>query len=135
MFCVRSTEKREQTLAMPAALTVAAGAALSSPLAAQAAVTPSLKNLINSVIAGTLPGSLRASSANACPECGWSLESPPAVQGLHESGLCRQKSSVTSYHNAVSVQCTDQCFSDGADSRSRKVFDSLSWVICSRGAS
>ncbi|CAK0784742.1 hypothetical protein CVIRNUC_007946 [Coccomyxa viridis] len=47
-----SAEKREQTLAMPAALTVAAGAALSSPLAAQAAVTPSLKNLINSVIAG-----------------------------------------------------------------------------------
>ncbi len=39
---------------MPAALTVAAGAALSSPLAAQAAVTPSLKNLINSVIAGVL---------------------------------------------------------------------------------
>ena len=37
---------------MPAALTVAVGAALSSPLAAQAAVTPSLKNLINSVIAG-----------------------------------------------------------------------------------
>ena len=37
---------------MPAALTVAAGAALSSPLAAQAGVTPSLKNLINSVIAG-----------------------------------------------------------------------------------
>ena len=45
---------------MPAALTVAAGAALSSPLAAQAAVTPSLKNLINSVIAGahTRPFSL-----------------------------------------------------------------------------
>lgn len=37
---------------MPAALAVAAGAALSSPLAAQAAITPSLKNLINSVIAG-----------------------------------------------------------------------------------
>ena len=47
-----SAEKREQTLALPAALTVAAGAALSSPLAAQAGVTPSLKNLINSVIAG-----------------------------------------------------------------------------------
>ena len=61
MCCVRSAEKREQTLAMPAALTVAAGAALSSPLAAQAAVTPSLKNLINSVIAGRLPGSLYTS--------------------------------------------------------------------------
>ena len=47
-----SVEKREQSIAMPAALTVALGAALSSPLAAQAAVTPSLKNLINSVIAG-----------------------------------------------------------------------------------
>lgn len=49
-FLCRSAEK--QTLAVPAALTVAVGAALSSPLAAQAAVTPSLKNLINSVIAG-----------------------------------------------------------------------------------
>ena len=70
MCCVRSAEKREQTLAMPAALTVAAGAALSSPLAAQAAVTPSLKNLINSVIAGMLPGSLCTSSADICPDYG-----------------------------------------------------------------
>ena len=91
MCCVRSAEKREQTLAMPAALTVAAGAALSSPLAAQAAVTPSLKNLINSVIAGMLPGSLCISSANLCPGCGLSLELQPAVQGLHESGVVPQK--------------------------------------------
>ncbi|KAK9907586.1 hypothetical protein WJX75_006479 [Coccomyxa subellipsoidea] len=47
-----SASAQKQTLAVPAALTVALGAALSSPLAAQAAVTPSLKNLINSVIAG-----------------------------------------------------------------------------------
>ena len=47
-----SAERKEQTIALPAAMTVALGAALSSPLAAQAAVTPSLKNLINSVIAG-----------------------------------------------------------------------------------
>ncbi len=48
----RSAAKKEQSIALPAAMTVALGAALSSPLAAQAAVTPSLKNLINSVIAG-----------------------------------------------------------------------------------
>ncbi|KAK9825154.1 hypothetical protein WJX81_006377 [Elliptochloris bilobata] len=37
---------------LPAAVTVAMGAVLASPLAAQAGVTPSLKNLINSVVAG-----------------------------------------------------------------------------------
>lgn len=37
---------------MPAAVTTAVAAALASPLAAHAEVTPSLKNLLNSVIAG-----------------------------------------------------------------------------------
>ncbi len=37
---------------LPAAVTVAMGAVLASPLAAQAGVTPSLKNLINSLVAG-----------------------------------------------------------------------------------
>lgn len=47
-----SSEERKQVIELPAALTVAIGTAMASPLAAQAGVTPSLKNLINSVIAG-----------------------------------------------------------------------------------
>ena len=60
---------------MPAALAVAAGAALSSPLAAQAAVTPSLKNLINSVIAGvcTLRSSLLLVPAAICSSV-WTMD-------------------------------------------------------------
>lgn len=41
-----------KALEIPAAVTAAAGAMLASPLAAHAEVTPSLKNLINSVVAG-----------------------------------------------------------------------------------
>ena len=82
---MRSAEKREQSLAMPAALTVAAGAALSSPLAAQAAVTPSLKNLINSVIAGALPGCLVLAQL-VCGLCLITIwMSPLAVDDLYES--------------------------------------------------
>ena len=44
----RSASKVE----LPAAVTVAMGAVLASPLASQAGVTPSLKNLINSLVAG-----------------------------------------------------------------------------------
>eukprot|EP00884_Botryococcus_braunii_P016242 jgi/Botrbrau1/3300/Bobra.174_1s0062.1 len=49
---VASSEERKQMIELPAAVTVAIGTAMASPLAAQAGVTPSLKNLINSVIAG-----------------------------------------------------------------------------------
>ena len=55
---------------MPAALAVAAGAALSSPLAAQAAVTPSLKNLINSVIAGVCYASYQCATSLDVSQCG-----------------------------------------------------------------
>ena len=106
MWCVRSAEKREQTLAMPAALTVAAGAALSSPLAAQAAVTPSLKNLINSVIAGTLPGSRVLAQIASVLYLNRAWTASSRVQGLPESGVLQQRSRVTSHLEAVSVQCT-----------------------------
>jgi hypothetical protein len=47
-----SAERKQLSLQVPAAVTAAAGAMLASPLAASAEVTPSLKNLINSVVAG-----------------------------------------------------------------------------------
>lgn len=48
----RSAERKQFALEIPAGVTAAAGAMLASPLAASAEVTPSLKNLINSVVAG-----------------------------------------------------------------------------------
>ena len=47
-----SAERKQLSLEIPAGVTAAAGAMLASPLAASAEVTPSLKNLINSVVAG-----------------------------------------------------------------------------------
>ena len=46
--------QRKQELALPAAVTAAVGAVMANPLVAEAAVTPSLKNLINSVVAGSV---------------------------------------------------------------------------------
>ena len=46
------SERKQLSLEIPAGVTAAAGAMLASPLAASAEVTPSLKNLINSVVAG-----------------------------------------------------------------------------------
>lgn len=47
-----SAEKRQE--AITAAVVTSVGAAMANPLVAEAAVTPTLKNLINSVIAGTV---------------------------------------------------------------------------------
>ena len=47
-----SAERKQFSLEIPAGVTAAAGAMLASPLAAHAEVTPSLKNLVQSVIAG-----------------------------------------------------------------------------------
>ena len=49
--CCRSAVKKEQ---VAAGVTAAAAAVLANPLAAQAAATPSLNNLIGSVVAGGL---------------------------------------------------------------------------------
>lgn len=49
---IHSAERKQLSLEIPAGVTAAAGAMLASPLAASAEVTPSLKNLINSVVAG-----------------------------------------------------------------------------------
>jgi len=51
-FSLPNNSADRKALEIPAAVTAAAGAMLASPLAAYAEVTPSLKNLINSVIAG-----------------------------------------------------------------------------------
>ena len=50
LYC--SAEKRQ--VAVPAAVLVAVGTAMANPLVAQAGVTPTLKNLVSSVIAGSV---------------------------------------------------------------------------------
>ena len=51
-ICASRASSERQLPTLPAALTVALAASLTQPLAAEAAITPSLKNLLNSVIAG-----------------------------------------------------------------------------------
>lgn len=49
---LHNSAERKLAIEIPVGVTAAAGAMLASPLAASAEVTPSLKNLINSVVAG-----------------------------------------------------------------------------------
>ncbi len=62
----RSAQQQErvtkQQVALPAALVVAAGAAMANPLVAEAAVTPSLRNFLYSLLAG---GTVLAAIAGA----------------------------------------------------------------------
>lgn len=48
----RSTEDKKQQLALPAGVTAGIATMMAHPLAVEAAVTPSLKNLLGSVAAG-----------------------------------------------------------------------------------
>ena len=50
--CSQQSDQRQQQLALPAGLVAGAGAMLAHPLVAEAGVTPSLKNLLFSVVAG-----------------------------------------------------------------------------------
>ena len=50
--CSQQRNQQQQQLALPAGLVAGAGAMLAHPLVAEAGVTPSLKNLLFSVVAG-----------------------------------------------------------------------------------
>ena len=50
--CSQQRDQQQQQLALPAGLVAGAGAMLAHPLVAEAGVTPSLKNLLFSVVAG-----------------------------------------------------------------------------------
>ena len=52
MLCIRSAERKALLPALPAGVVVGLAAIMSNPLYAEAAVSPSLKNLLNSVVAG-----------------------------------------------------------------------------------